>query len=135
MNIGCCDFKTYYCNQAGHGVTPFNIYKGIPYQKGYGLFSSYFSRYGIPLLKYLGSKVLSTGKKVATDIYLKNEAPKEAVKRRLKEFGRTTLEDAIKKLSDQQGAGIVKKRKKANNKKVKKSKKVREKKKLKDIFD
>ena len=113
-----CPHTSYYCSQAGHGLMiggnfdpGFNVFRGTPYQRGYGIFGNVIKRYGIPLLHYLGPRLYRTGKDIASDIYLRNRNPRDAFKDRLKESGRVILKDALDKASStltspQFGSGI-----------------------------
>jgi hypothetical protein len=116
---GHCNFRSYYHDQAGSGQGIINVYRGAPYQRGHG-FGSFFKRFGIPLLSYLGKRVFKVGRDVAQDVFAGNQQPKEAIKRRLKEHGKDlgldVLEKAKEKLS-QLGTGR-KRRKTTSSKRV-----------------
>ncbi|GFX12483.1 uncharacterized protein TNCV_2929771 [Trichonephila clavipes] len=88
----CCTkrFEDHYAGQIGSGLTH---YKGINFQKGYGIggiFRRLF-RAALPFLvkggKTIGKEVLMTGSRVASDV-LSGENFKEAVKTRSKESGK-----------------------------------------------
>jgi hypothetical protein len=139
---GECDFQHYYCDQGGNGL---EYYTGFPHQRGYGFWGKAFSRFGIPILKYLGKQAFETGRNVALDVVDKKDSFKGALKQRLKESGKQAGLDAINKglpkiVEEVQRklaqAGTGKKRKapcKRNPKKIKGTKKSK-KRKL-DIFD
>ena len=93
--------RSYYCNQAGHETNSLpTIYKGTPYQAGYGRFSSILLRYGVPLLGYLAKKTFSTGSRIAKDIYLDKQRPKEAIRKRVLEAAAGLRSDVIKKAGE-----------------------------------
>ena len=64
--IGDCDFKSYYVNQAGSGFNNVSLYRGTPFQRGYG-FSSFISKYEIPVVKFLGRHLFNVGKEIVND--------------------------------------------------------------------
>ena len=119
--------------QAGSGQI-LRVYKGDR-QVGYGVFSEFFKRYGLPLLKSIGAPLLNKikkeglefGKEVGQNIFINKVNPKEALKRGLKRTvkraGLDLLEVAHKKLS-QLGSGRRKKRRTKTSKKKKRTKKV-----------
>lgn len=118
---GECNFKSYYATQAGGGITDINVFRGSPYQRGYGI-GSLFARFGIPVLKFLGKHLLSTGVAVGSDILAKRNA-KEAFKDRAKQGAKTAAKEALEKISqkiDQSGKGLykVKKKKKRTRKDI-----------------
>ena len=43
-----CDYNNYYKDQAG-GNLDISYYKGVPYQRGSGIISTFAKRYGTPL--------------------------------------------------------------------------------------
>jgi len=100
--------------QAGSGQI-LRVYKGDR-QVGYGVFSEFFKRYGLPLLKSIGAPLLNKikkeglefGKEVGQNIFINKESPKEAIKKGLKRTVKRTgldlLEVAHKKLN-QFGSG------------------------------
>lgn len=100
------NFENYYLQQAGNGYSDFNIYKGIPYQRGYGL-GSFLKRYGIPIAKYLGRNLWNTGVAIGQDL-IANEDPKLTVKKHLKRTAKIIAKDSLQKLGsliDQEGSG------------------------------
>src|SRR5882757_1416488 len=117
--------------QAGSGQI-LRVYKGDR-QVGYGVFSEFFKRYGLPLLKSIGAPLLNKikkeglefGKEVGQNIFINKESPKEAIKRGLKRTVKRTgldlLEVAHKKLN-QFGSGRKRRRSKG---KAKSKRKVR----------
>src|SRR5882757_581154 len=119
--------------QAGSGQI-LRVYKGDR-QVGYGVFSEFFKRYGLPLLQTIGAPILNRlksegielGKEVGQNIFINKVNPKEALKRGLKRTvkraGLDLLEVAHKKLS-QLGSGRSKKRRTKTSKKKKRTKKV-----------
>lgn len=136
---GCdSDFTSHYRDQAGKGYSDIPIYRGQPYQRGYGL-GSFFKRIGIPILKFLGKHLLQTGVNIGQDILDKKDF-KDSLKKRGKEGARATARETLNKLNtilDQSGSGI---RKRGKRKKVTKKKKINKPKKKikrlkKDIFE
>lgn len=122
-----CDsnFKHFYSNQAGHGFSDIELFRGAPFQRGYG-FGSLFARFGLPILKFLGKQILKTGVSVGQDVIDKKPF-KQSVKERGKEALTRTAQNVIDKAQtviNQQGKGVKRKRKKPLNsyKKLKTSK-------------
>ena len=77
------DFSKHYSIQAGKGFDDINIFRGNPYQRGYG-FGSLLKRFGIPILKFFGKELLKTGVNVGNDL-LEQRNIKESLKARGKE--------------------------------------------------
>lgn len=114
-----CDYQRYYLNQAGGGFSDIKIFRGSPYQRGYGI-GTIARRFGIPLLRFLGKHLLSTGMSIGSEL-LADRRPN--VKKELIKGTKNAAKDGLNKLSsmvDQVGTG---------RKLYKK-----EKKKIKDIF-
>ena len=127
--VGDCNFAAYYQNQAGGALSDINIFRGVPYQRGYGI-GSIFKRFGIPLLKFLGRNILKTGMAIGADV-LANGNIKDIVKTRAKQGVKSTVKEGLAKASqmvDQVGTG--RKRKSL----YKAPKKPRKKARKKDIF-
>lgn len=106
------DFKSFYQSQSGSGFSDIEVFRGAPYQRGYGI-GSLFARFALPVFKYLGKKVLRTGLSVGQDILDKKNL-KESIKTRGKEGLKSVGRDAIKKANtilNQTGTGIKRKRK------------------------
>ena len=57
-------YINYYVNQAGSGIGGF---QGVRFQRGQGFFGNFFRNAVMPLLKYLGPKILKTGTSIASD--------------------------------------------------------------------
>ena len=113
-----CDsnFKKFYQAQAGHGFSDIELFRGAPFQRGYGI-GSLFARFGIPILKYLGKQLLQTGVNVGQDVLAKKTF-KEALKDRGKEALKKTAKDVLDKAQNtlnQQGQGIKRRKKKSLN--------------------
>lgn len=136
-----CDYDKYYFDQAG-GKLDISYYTGYPYQRGYGRFSAFAKRYGVPALKYL----LKQGVEFGKDLYQHFRAGKpipEAIKTSAKKRVSSALKDLDEHINpNQTGSGLRKKprfhipkkiSKKKSIKKIKKSKRKR-KSKSKDIF-
>jgi hypothetical protein len=123
MTLQCCTPKQYFCDQSGHGIPNFEIYRGLPYQRGHGLFSSMFSRFGMPLLKYLGKRALKTGRDIAIDVLDKKAPFKQVLKGHLKSAGKSLAVDALERAVNydpQQGSGISRAKRRYTVKRVRK---------------
>lgn len=100
-----CDYCALFSHQRGSGLP---IYQGLPHQRGYGIFTNLFKRFGVPLLKYLGKKAFITGRNIGEDIIVNNADPKHAIKAHLSKAAKTvgfdTLSEASKRLA-QTGSG------------------------------
>ncbi|RWS08005.1 hypothetical protein B4U80_07507 [Leptotrombidium deliense] len=107
----------YYRNQAGSGLSGF---AGTRYQRGNGIFSSLWTKIGLPVLRFLGKQAISTGLNVASDA-LDGRNIKESAVDHLKTSGRNTV-DYLRQLNQQSGRG-VKRRKQTKTKAIKKRKK------------
>ncbi|GFT60388.1 uncharacterized protein TNCV_4971551 [Trichonephila clavipes] len=118
LRLNSGDFVPFERGQIGSGLTH---YKGINFQKGYGIggiFRRLF-RAALPFLvkggKTIGKEVLMTGSRVASDV-LSGENFKEAVKTRSKESGKKLAQKAIDRVQSMVGKGQYKrKRKKQKN--------------------
>ena len=104
-------------------VKDISVFRGAPYQRGYGL-GSLFKRFGIPILQFLGKRLVKTGVNIGND-YLagRNFVPaiKDNARQGIRKVASEGL-DELKKLVDQSGSGIrkrvthkSKKRKKVSN--------------------
>ena len=82
----------------------FPIFKGTRRQVG-GSFLSSLARFAVPILKFLGKKVLGVAGNVATDVLAKNMSFRESVPRRAKEGLSETITDVRRQ------TGLGKKRK------------------------
>lgn len=105
--IGDCDFSRYYSNQAGNGFSDINVFRGTPYQRGYGI-GSVFKRFGIPLAKFLGRHLLNTGLSVGSEIASSNSFNKDNIRKRVRQSVKSAAKDGLSHLSnyiDQQGDG------------------------------
>ena len=120
------DFKSFYKSQAGQGFSDIEVFRGTPYQRGYG-FGSLFKRFALPVLKFIGKHALKTGINVGQDV-LEKKNLKQSIKDRGKEGLRNAAQDSLNRAGQyltQRGTGL--KRKKLYKKKPAKRKK-------KDIF-
>lgn len=119
---GCdSDFGSHYKIQAGKGYDDINVFKGQPYQRGYGI-GSFLKRIGIPIFKSL----LRTGVDIGGDI-LDNKGIKETLRNRGKEGIRTTARTALNEIGnmiEQTGSGL-RKRKRKQNHSIRKTKKAK----------
>ncbi|GFW60385.1 uncharacterized transposon-derived protein F54H12.3 [Trichonephila clavipes] len=112
LRLNSGDFVPFERGQIGSGLTH---YKGINFQKGYGIggiFRRLF-RAALPFLvkggKNIGKEVLITGIRVASDV-LSGENFKEAVKTRSKESGKKLAEKAIDRVQSMVGKGQYKRK-------------------------
>ena len=125
-----CNLRAYYLNQAGGGLDDIRIYRGYPYQAGGFGFGTILGKFGIPLLKFLGKHLLSTGVAVGSDI-LANQNFKSSVRNRLKESSKTAAKEGLNQLAnmvDQIGTGRLykarKRKRQAKSQPRKKSRKI-----------
>ncbi|GFX75722.1 uncharacterized protein TNCV_2082331 [Trichonephila clavipes] len=134
LRLNSGDFVPFERGQIGSGLTH---YKGINFQKGYGIggiFRRLF-RAALPFLvkggKTIGKEVLMTGSRVASNV-LSGENFKEAVKTRSRESGKKLAQKGIDRVQSMVGKGQYK-RKRKNQKKFisSKARKVS----VRDIFD
>ena len=105
--VGDCDFSRYYLAQAGNGFSDINVFRGTPYQRGYGI-GSVFKRFGIPLAKFLGRHLLNTGLSVGAEIAATNSINKDNIRNRLRQGIKSAAKEGLNHLSnfiDQQGEG------------------------------
>ena len=117
------DFTNHFQQQAGSGLSDLNVFRGYPYQRGYGIGSTIL-KFGLPVLKYLGKQFLKTGVSVGSD-YLSGNNLKSSIRSRGKEGIRTAAKHGLDKLHDllaQSGNGIRKRKKQSKNKQSKKIK-------------
>lgn len=102
------DFSHHYQQQAG-GLSDITVFRGQPYQRGYG-FGSVFRRFGIPILKFLGKQLVKTGINIGND-YLQGNNLRASFKTHGKQGIRSSAKEGLKKLNellDQSGTGIRK---------------------------
>ena len=124
-----CDYDAYFLDQAG-GKLDIAYYKAFPYQRGYGRFSQFFKRYGIPAGKYLLKHAIDFGKNLFSDVREGKD-----LKESLKTNARKQAASAIHNLGErvmpsQRGSGrrrktrkVYKRKKSVKRKKAKKSSK------------
>ncbi|GFW52979.1 uncharacterized protein F54H12.2 [Trichonephila clavipes] len=112
LRLNSGDFVPFERGQIGSGLTH---YKGINFQKGYGIggiFHRLF-RAALPFLvkggKTIGKEVLMTGSRVASDV-LSGENFKEAVKTRSRESGKKLAQKAIDRVQSMVGKGQYKRK-------------------------
>lgn len=112
------DCIQYYSNQTGKGAYFSSDY---PIQRGYGFFSN-LKRFAIPLVlkagKYLGKKLLATGKNVIEDVS-QGQSFKKASKKRIFESGREIKQDILRKMKGGGGVKRKKQRQKCHSKRKK----------------
>jgi len=113
------DCISYYCNQAGGG--PY-FSSDHQIQRGYSIFSN-IRRFAVPLMrragKYLGKKLLSTGRNVIDDL-VQGKSLKESSRDRILESGRAIKKDIIRKLQTGSGKNKRKRKVKRNQNKRRK---------------
>src|SRR5260370_28178209 len=78
-------YINYYVNQAGSGIGGF---QGARFQRGQGWFGNLFKNAILPILKYIGHKIIKTGASVASDAIAG-----ENVLQALKTHGKDTAKD------------------------------------------
>ena len=118
------DFSHHYQQQAGNGISDITVFRGQPYQRGYGL-GSVFTRFGIPILKFLTKHFVKTGINVGND-FLSGGDLKASIRAHGRQGIRNTAKEGLSKLSDlidQSGSGIRKRKAKKVIKSAKKLKK------------
>lgn len=102
------DLQRFFASQVGSGFGDISVFKGSPYQRGYGI-GTLIARFGIPILKFLGKQFLRTGVNVGADM-LEKRRFKDALKERAKEGLRNATTQSIakvNKLLEQKGSGNV----------------------------
>lgn len=105
------DFSHHFQHQAGYGISDISVFRGQPYQRGYGI-GSVFARYGVPILKFLTKHLVRTGMNVGAD-YLAGSDFKSSFKAHGKQGLRNAAKQGLSKLSDlvdQTGSGIRKRK-------------------------
>jgi len=113
-------YINYYVNQAGSGIGGF---QGTRFQRGGGFFGNLFRNTIMPLLKYLGPKILKTGASVASDA-IAGENVLSSLKTHGKEAARDIAADAGMRATRfaQTGTGRKRRRSARISNKVKKRK-------------
>ena len=101
-----CDYNNYYTAQAG-GNLDISYYRGVPYQRGYGIFTNLAKRYGVPVLKYLLKQGYSAGKDIFND-FREGKNISDSAKIHLKKRAATALKDIGEHIG-QSGSGVRKK--------------------------
>jgi len=128
--VGDCNYHDYFNSQVGRGLSDITVFQGRPYQRGYGI-GSVIKRVGIPLMKFLGRHLLTSGVALGNDL-LSRRPIRESIRERGGEVLRRIGEEGGEKLSkllEQKGGGKLYKRKKPR-KQAKKAKLVKR-----DIFN
>lgn len=82
------EYTNYYVNQAGTGIGGFQGSERFPIHRGSGFFGNIWKNAIMPLLKYLGPKIIKTGASVASDAIAG-----ENVLQSLKSHGKTAARD------------------------------------------
>lgn len=102
------DLQRFFSSQVGSGFSDISVFKGSPYQRGYGI-GTLIGRFGIPILKFLGKQFLRTGVNVGADMLAKKRF-KDALKARAKEGMINATSESIAKVNkilEQKGSGNV----------------------------
>lgn len=84
----------FYVQQARTGLSS---YSGSKYQKGGGILSI-LARLGLPVLKFLGKQVATTGLGIASDL-LEGDNFKDSARKQLKQSGKNMVNYAASRLS------------------------------------
>ena len=113
------NYEDYFKSQAG-GNLDISYYKGSPYQRGHGFFSTFAKRYGIPVLKYLARQGLHAGKDILADVASGKKFSTSA-KASLKKRAASTLKDFGEKFA-QGGSGLRKRPRLTKKRRKRKSK-------------
>ena len=92
-----CNFSQYYTQQAGRGLP---IYKGAISQRGYGLWSNLFSRFGVPLLKFIGKQGLGFASKFGDDVINNKINVKEAFRKNIIATGKSVAQQGLSKAEE-----------------------------------
>ena len=119
-----CDYDSYFLDQAG-GNLDIAYYKAFPYQRGYGRFSQFFKRYGIPAGKYLLQHAIEFGKNLYNDVR-EGKDVKESLKTNVRKQASSAINDiGARVMPSQKGSGrrrkVYKRKKIIKRKKAKKS--------------
>ena len=124
------DYNQYYLDQAKGSIQQYQVFRGSPFQRGYGLgnaFKRFFTwaipllkQYAMPIAKNVGKEIVNNVANVANDA-IEGKNIKDSVKDR--------IQTSLEKLKNQKGSGKRKRKQKQNI--YKKSKKQR----TLDIFD
>jgi hypothetical protein len=115
-------FINYYVNQAGSGISSF---QGTRFQRGRGFFSNIFKNAIVPLVKFLGPKVLKTGFDIVNDVS-RGEPIVSAVKKRGKRVAQELADDAAERLHTFAQTGQGGKRRKTTRKTKRRVKRARQ---------
>jgi len=122
-----CDYiefhKSQISKQSGKGLD-IAVYRGVPYQRGYGFFSNFAKRYALPFLKYIGKQAFTAGKDIVADVS-QGDTLKSAAKKAMKKRAASALRDVSDKI-EQSGSGKkrrLNKNKSASSKRNSRSKK------------
>ena len=114
-------YVQYYTDQVGTGIS---TYAGLRYQKGHGFFGKIFKTGVMPIMRYLGDKVISTVADIGKDVISGAKWPSSA-KKRVFDSGDNIAEALVRAraLICQEGSG-AKRRKTDKNKKQKRTRSV-----------
>ena len=115
MYFSNADLRDYYVRQAGSAL---RVFKGARSQAGNGIFSNFFRKYGIDLLKFIGKRTFAPLKEAGEAIFVNKTDPKEAIKRGFKQSARNLALGAIDSAKDkisQLGTGRRRRRSSANS--------------------
>lgn len=111
--------ENYYIKQAGNGL-PLQVFAGTRYQRGNGFFGRFLTSKILPLLRYLGSQALDTGKAIFEDT--KNSAANH-VSETVGKIASDAIQHIATRRNKQEGAGrkvikraLINRKKKSLNK-------------------
>jgi len=105
LNKQFVNYDAYFADQAG-GQLDISYYRGAPYQRGYGFFSS-LKRYAFPVLKYLARQGLYAGRDILGDV-ISGQKFSSAAKSNLKKRAASTFKD-VGEAMEQAGSGLRRK--------------------------
>lgn len=109
-------YTNYYVNQAGSGISGF---QGVRFQRGQGFFGNIFKSAILPLLKYLGPKILNTGASIASDA-IEGENVMSSLKKRGKAAAMQMSGDVANRALKFAQTGKGRKRRRKTNKIIRK---------------
>lgn len=101
--IGECDYSRHFASHRGGSLEDIRVYRGYPYQRGYGI-GSVFRRFGIPILKWLGGQVLRQGVDIGKD-YFEKKISKEELIPRMKKGAKLVASAGLSKGATYLGTG------------------------------
>lgn len=94
----------YYCEQAGSGIP---VYRGARFMHGHGFLGRMASRVAIPLFKFLGKSLATTGLDIASDVIAGRQGFKQAVKSNFRSNRQKMADDIIPLLKNGVSTGSL----------------------------